>query len=54
MPELARHAGELLGIDPHPMPTELEAVLREYDVKASLLAGSAEFRLYSGVCFMRD
>lgn len=47
MPELARHAGELFGIDPHPMPTEVETVLRNHGVQASLLSGSAESLPYA-------
>ena len=47
MPELARHADELFGIDPHPMPTEVEGVLQEHGVHASLLTGSAEVLPYA-------
>lgn len=42
MPELAKHAGELFGIDPHPKPREVQAVLRDHGVKATLVSGSAE------------
>lgn len=42
MPELASHASELFGIDPHPMPREVEAVLRQHGIGASLVTGSAE------------
>jgi ubiquinone/menaquinone biosynthesis C-methylase UbiE len=47
MPELARHADELFGIDPHPMPQEVEAVLREHGVTARLVTGSAESLPYA-------
>jgi ubiquinone/menaquinone biosynthesis C-methylase UbiE len=47
MPELARHADELFGIDPHPMPTEVEAVLQKHGLHASLLTGSAEALPYA-------
>lgn len=46
MPELSRHADELFGIDPHPMPAEVEAVLQKHGVKATLLTGSAEVLPY--------
>lgn len=42
MPELAKRADQLFGIDPHPMPREVEAVLREHGIHASLVSGSAE------------
>jgi SAM-dependent methyltransferase len=42
MPELAKRAGELHGIDPHPMPREVEQALRGFGVTASLVTGSAE------------
>lgn len=47
MPELARHAGELFGIDPHTMATEVEDVLRKHGVEASLVTGSAEVLPYA-------
>ena len=51
MPELARHADELFGIDPHPMPTEVEAVLLKHGIKASLVSGSAEVLPYADEFF---
>lgn len=42
MPELAKRAGELYGIDIHPMPREVEAVLKQHGITASLFSGSAE------------
>lgn len=47
MPELSRHADELFGIDPHPMPTEVAAVLQKYGIHASLSTGSAELLPYT-------
>lgn len=42
MPELAKRANELFGIDPHLMPREVEEALRKHGVHASLVTGSAE------------
>lgn len=42
MPELAKRAGELYGIDIHPMPREVEGALRQHGITASLFSGSAE------------
>jgi ubiquinone/menaquinone biosynthesis C-methylase UbiE len=42
MPELAKRASELYGVDPHPMPREVEAVLLQHGVKAKLMSGTAE------------
>ena len=42
MPELAARASELYGLDPHPMPREVEGVLMQHGVKAKLTTGSAE------------
>jgi SAM-dependent methyltransferase len=42
MPELAKRSAELYGIDPHPMPREVEQALRRHGVSASLVSGSAE------------
>lgn len=47
MPELAKRAGELYGIDPHVMPHQVEEVLREHGVAASLATGSAEALPYA-------
>lgn len=47
MPELAKRAGELYGIDPHPMSREVEDVLRRHGVQASLATGSAESLPYA-------
>jgi ubiquinone/menaquinone biosynthesis C-methylase UbiE len=42
MPELAKHAGELFGIDPHPMPDAVQQVLLQHGIRASLTSGTAE------------
>jgi SAM-dependent methyltransferase len=42
MPELAKRAAELYGLDPHPMAREVEAVLLQHGVKAKLMSGTAE------------
>lgn len=42
MPELARYTDELFGIDPHDKPREVEEVLRQHAVNATLVTGSAE------------
>lgn len=42
MPELAKRASELFGIDPHTMPREVETVLRNHGIAATLVTGSAE------------
>lgn len=42
MPELAKRATKLFGIDPHPMPKEVEEVLRKHGIHASLVSGGAE------------
>ena len=42
MPELSRHCRNLYGIDPHPMPERIEAVLAESGVSATLSQGGAE------------
>jgi SAM-dependent methyltransferase len=51
MPELAWRSTELYGIDPHPMPREVEKVLGEHGVKASLVTGSAESLPYEAGFF---
>jgi len=47
MPELAKRAGELYGIDPHPMPRQVEDVLRKHGVHATLATASAEALPYA-------
>jgi ubiquinone/menaquinone biosynthesis C-methylase UbiE len=47
MPELARHADELFGIDPHPYPDEVANVLAEHGVEAKLATGSATSMPYA-------
>jgi len=42
MPELAKRAEELFGIDPHPMPGEVQQVLLRHGIRASLVTGVAE------------
>ncbi len=42
MPELAKRTDDLHGIDPHPMPAEVEQRLRENGIRAALVSGSAE------------
>lgn len=42
MPELAACSSEIYGIDPHPMPREVEAALQKHGVKATLTSGTAE------------
>lgn len=42
MPELAQRASELYGIDPHPMPREVEAALAGHGIKATLATAGAE------------
>jgi SAM-dependent methyltransferase len=42
MPELAKRADELFGIDPHPMPGEVQQVLSRHGIRASLVTGVAE------------
>ena len=42
MPELAKCASSLYGIDPHPMPREVEEALRKHGVNASLATAGAE------------
>ena len=42
MPELAQRSTELYGIDPHPMPREVEAALAKHGIKASLATAGAE------------
>ncbi|MBB6091661.1 ubiquinone/menaquinone biosynthesis C-methylase UbiE [Povalibacter uvarum] len=42
MPELAQRASELYGIDPHPMPREVEAALAKHGIKATLATAGAE------------
>jgi ubiquinone/menaquinone biosynthesis C-methylase UbiE len=42
MPELAHFCDELYGIDPHPMPQQVEELLAGFDTTAHLYTGSAE------------
>lgn len=42
LPELAKRSASLYGIDPHPMPREVEQALKAHGVTASLTSGSAE------------
>lgn len=42
MPELAKRASELYGLDPHPMPDEVESVLLRHGINAKLTSGTAE------------
>lgn len=51
MPELATRAGELCGIDPHPMPREVEAALASHGVRATLVTGGAESLPYEDGSF---
>jgi ubiquinone/menaquinone biosynthesis C-methylase UbiE len=41
LPELARHAGELHGIDPHPFSDDVAQVLARHGVHAKLVRGTA-------------
>lgn len=40
-PELSKYANELHGIDPHPYPGEVKAVLTQHSVNANLVQGTA-------------
>jgi 2-polyprenyl-3-methyl-5-hydroxy-6-metoxy-1,4-benzoquinol methylase len=40
-PELAKHADQLHGVDPHPFPVEVTHVLAQHGVKANLVQGIA-------------
>jgi ubiquinone/menaquinone biosynthesis C-methylase UbiE len=51
MPELAKRAAELHGIDPHPMPRQIEMVLARHGIRASLVTGSAESLPYPDAHF---
>lgn len=51
MPELAKRSSELHGLDPHPMPREVEAVLLQHGVKARLMTGTAESLPYEDAFF---
>jgi SAM-dependent methyltransferase len=42
MPELAHFCDELYGIDPHPMPQQVEELLAGFDTTARLYSGSVE------------
>src|SRR3981081_3067899 len=41
LPELARHADQLHGIDPHPFPDDVAQVLAQHGVQAKLVRGTA-------------
>jgi SAM-dependent methyltransferase len=41
LPELARHADQLHGIDPHPFPDDVAQVLAQHGVQAELVRGTA-------------
>jgi ubiquinone/menaquinone biosynthesis C-methylase UbiE len=51
MPELAKRAAELCGIDPHLMPREVEQALARHGIRASLVTGSAESLPYPDAHF---
>lgn len=46
MPELTKRADELFGIDPHPMPGEVQQVLSRHGIRATLVTGVAEHLPY--------
>jgi ubiquinone/menaquinone biosynthesis C-methylase UbiE len=51
MPELSKRSSELYGLDPHPMPREVESVLLKHGVQAKLVSGTAESLPYADEFF---
>jgi SAM-dependent methyltransferase len=51
LPELARHADQLYGIDPHPFTDDVAQVLAQHGVHAKLVRGTATQMPYESVFF---
>jgi SAM-dependent methyltransferase len=51
LPELARHADQLHGIDPHPFSDDVERVLTQHGVHAKLVRGTAAHMPYENGFF---
>jgi SAM-dependent methyltransferase len=51
LPELARHGGELFGLDIHPHADQVAAALGQISVRAQLSSGSADRLPYASACF---